>query len=209
LSLTTSSRRRLALVLLPAALTLLSFGWHAASADATSSGTAVAFDYGSTYRVLFTPAPAGWEQPAFNDSGWSSAEAPFENENPAGCPFPASNTYWAEGSTIAVRKTFSLPAGAHMLRIVGTIDNDVTVSVNGTPVAFVADGFCHMDGIDVLVPDGLLNAGGQNVIAALAVDTGATTFFDIKATYSFTAADCKKGGWTSLTRADGSTFLIS
>ena len=60
------------------------------------------------------------------------------------------------------------------------------------------------------VPDSFLNPGGDNVVAALAIDQGVITFFDIKATYNYetpsNADDCKKDGWMTLSRADGSPF---
>lgn len=191
---------------LAAALALLAAALYAQSATATSSATSVGFNFGTTYRSSFGFPPSGWELTTFDDSGWAPAQAPFGNQDPALCAFGTPNTYWAEGSFLAVRKTIALPAGAHSLHLVGTIDNDVEIYVNGTYVTTVFDGFCHPGGIDVVVPDSALNPGGVNVIAALAVDTGATTYLDLKATFEYASADCKKGGWSSLTRADGSTF---
>lgn len=198
--------RRFILPALAALLALVVLGAYADGAGATSTGTALAFDYGATYRALVASSPpAGWEQPAFDDSAWPVLAAPFGNEDSL-CGFPAYKTFWTDDSTVAARMRVSLPAGAHALHIVGTIDNNVTIWVNGIQVAYIESGNCEQGAIDIVVPDAALIPGSPNVIAALAEDTGVVTFFDIKATFDFTADDCKKGGWASLARADGSIF---
>jgi hypothetical protein len=148
-----------------------------------------AFGFESTYRTLvmhesFTTFPAGWTDAAFDDSSWALHQAPFGNDDQrADCGFAPAKGPFPERGHVLLRKTFTLPAGAHGLRLRGTIDNYVVFTVNGHEMGYIANGDCLKDGIDVLVPDAYLNPGGENVLATVVDDWGIVSFFDMMATY--------------------------
>jgi hypothetical protein len=157
---------------------------------AASATTATAFGFDSSYRTLtiegygnHVTAPTGWNEAGFDDSSWVVGQAPFGNGMDLGCNFAPANSPFPERGRVLLRKTFSLPAGAHGLRIQGTVDNHAHIYVNGHDVGEADDGNCQKDGIDFAVPDAYLNPGGDNLIAAAADDWSLVTFFDIQATY--------------------------
>ena len=150
-------------------------------ASAADAGFGVAFDFGSTYKALINPdgAPAGFEQPAFDDSSWGAPQtAPFAENEDSVCPgvFPPPNTDFPVSGTIYLRKTFALPENAFGLHIVGSVDNIADVYVNGHLEAHVEDGGCryfgdgHGDGIDIHVPNSDLVPGGTDLVAVKASD---------------------------------------
>jgi hypothetical protein len=161
----------------------------AASSNAvTPSDTVVPF--GAAYKFTNAPVP-GWDgsAPVFDDSGWSSANAPFDDPaltrlcSPP--DFPLGNGQFPVNGTIYLRTGFVLPAGAHGLQISGTIDNDAVVYINGYLVGSYHDGSCHAPTfVATAVSDSYLNVGGQNVLAIQATDTGGTSFFDMTLEYS-------------------------
>jgi hypothetical protein len=174
----TGLRARLTLLVAVAALCL-------AGAGAASATTLTAFGLDSTYKALILPdhsAPVNWELPGFDDSTWGLVQAPFGNAF-GDCGFAPHNSDFPENGRVLVRKSFTLPPGSTNLHILGTVDNDAEIFVNGTSLGSVFDGFCQQNGIDFVVPDGLLVQGGTNLVAAAADDEGVITFFDMQATY--------------------------
>jgi len=178
-----ANRAARALLALVAALAgaLIAAGPVAAATPAT------AFGDGSTWRAIVNgpsgPDPAaGWEQPGFDDASWPELRGPFGNED-GSCGFPAPATSFPNGGRVFVRKTFTLPAGAHALHISGTVDNYSDVWVNGHLVASKSDGYCNQGGIQADVDDAYLNPNGPNVVAAWAADYGFVSYFDLQATY--------------------------
>ena len=156
-----------------------------ASADNGPPG--VAIPYGSSYEALIDPqdAPtAGWYTDLhFDETGWAADQAPFgygtacaQNSN--------QTTGFPLGSTIYLRKSFTLPANAYGLHVVGTIDNYADVYVNGKNYqGRVASGNCATDAIDFPVPSSDLLPGG-NLVAVQAQDDGSTaSYFDMQASY--------------------------
>src|SRR5581483_1033508 len=145
-----------------------------------------AFGPGSSYSALIDPAsaPAGFEAPAFDDSSWPTPSAPF-GFNEAHCGFPTVTTAFPLGSTGYFRKHFDLPANAFGVHLLGTVDNDAGVWVNGhAQGAHIDSGSCQVSAIDRHVPNADLNHGGGNVAALKIVDDGSTTsYFDLQATY--------------------------
>ena len=134
----------------------------------------------------------------FDDSGWTSAQAPFASNTTAspGCGFPKGNTLFAPGGTgtIFVRKSFTLPDNAFGLHIVGSVDNDADFWVNGTPEgAHIHDGNCTTGGIDLQVGNADLSRGAGNpdgtpdgqliAVKVAALDAGSPSFFDMQASY--------------------------
>jgi hypothetical protein len=163
---------------------------------ASASGSAgVAFSTGASWKTLTNPAsaPTGFQQSAFDDSSWVVATAPFGDPDGHTCVgilpsgswnptvFPAGNP--AHPSTVYLRQTFSLPENAYGLHLLGTVDNDGQVYVNGTLRTSVVSGNCQLDAIDVSVPNSGLNLDGDNLVAVKAVDRGTISFFDMEATY--------------------------
>ena len=175
-----------------AVVCLLGFASLAAPGAVRAHGTpATAFglrDGGYRYQIVGFGEGAGFEAPAFDDSAWAVGAAGFgsQTQTPAGiCAWnnPIDvRTVWPERSDLLVRKTFELPAGAHNLRVVGTVDNDAAVYVNGISIGSVTSGFCRSPSISVAVPDGALVAG-TNVLAIRASDYGAPSFLDVQVTY--------------------------
>ncbi len=170
------------------ALTLAGAG-GIASADNGGPGTAIS--YGSTYDALVAPevppaAPAWYSDANFDETGWTlGAPAPF-GHGEACAQNAGEQTDFPLGSTIYLRKSFTLPANAFGLHVVGTIDNYADVWVNGTHegAAPITSGGCDTGAIDLDVPNGDLNHGGSNLVAVQARDDGSgSSFFDLQATY--------------------------
>ena len=162
-----------------------------AAAPTALGATVPAFGLGSSYKAIVSaghPAPpTGWELPGFDDSGWGTFAAPFSNAvgSSAGCGFAPGVSFFPVFGRVVARKSFTLPAGATSLHLFGTIDNDASIYVNGTLVGSVADGSCHLGGINFTTSFGLV--AGTNVVAAVADDFGGATFFDMQAEYQLAA----------------------
>jgi hypothetical protein len=155
-----------------------------------ASGPGEAFGDGSSYKTLTNPAsaPTGFELPAFDDSAWTTATAPFGQDDGATCsgvfPSPPWNAaVFPVDGTVYLRKSFALPGNAFGLHVVGTIDNDADVYVNGTLEGQVLSGSCETDAIDLQIPNSDLEHGGSNLVAVKAVDHGVISFFDMHAAY--------------------------
>jgi hypothetical protein len=156
----------------------------------SASGTVsppVAVPVGATYRALIDPAsaPIGFQQPAFDDSAWPTAQAPF-GFNASSCSgFTAPNTVLPRlNSTVYLRKSFSLPVNAFGLHVTGAVDNLADVYVNGTLEQNASSPSCTPGGVDAEVPNSNLNLGGDNLVAVrVSNSTGPASYFDMQATY--------------------------
>jgi hypothetical protein len=159
--------------------------WSGAASSSVSPPQA--FGLGSSYKALIDPAsaPTGFEQPAFDDSAWPTAQAPF-GVNASVCGgFAAVNTPLPRlNSTVYLRKSFALPANAFGLHITGTVDNFADVYVNGTLKQNASSPSCTPGGISAQVSNSGLNLGGNNLVAVrLSNSTGPASYVDMQATY--------------------------
>jgi hypothetical protein len=162
-------------------------------ASASPGGPGTAITYTDTWSYTNPEvAPDGWTDPAFDASSWATDAAPFSDSNPVYCAGPygdaglptSGNTDFPVGSTVYLRKSFSLPADAWGLHVAGTIDNDESLWVNGTSYGSASGGNCSVGDINVDVSNADLQRGATtNVAAVQASDSGVATYFTLKATY--------------------------
>ncbi|HXJ65099.1 MAG TPA: carboxypeptidase-like regulatory domain-containing protein, partial [Actinomycetota bacterium] len=142
---------------------------------------------GATYKALIDPPspPTGFEQPAFDDSAWPTAQAAFGFNASVCSGFTAPNTVLPHlNSTVYLRKSFALPANAFGVHVTGTVDNFADVYVNGTLRQNASSPSCTSGGIDAKVSNGSLNLGGNNLVAArLSNATGPASYLDLQVTY--------------------------
>lgn len=167
--------------------------WYPGRAEIIMSPGAVnEADFGPTssgwrYRVVPLADTADYSSASYDDSSWSTGQAPFASA--AGHPysedtgFPAiSNTSWPLNTKIWIRRTFNVGAVGTVSLIV-FVDNYATVWVNGhlvlprTGTISSPSGpiFTHV--IDI--PANFLIAG-NNVIAVLGEDFGTYSYLSIK-----------------------------
>lgn len=120
-----------------------------------------------------TTAPAkGWEKPGFNDASWKTGKGAF------GTPGTyETKTAW-ETKEIWVRRAFTLPAldEAGQLYLNYSHDDDFELYVNGTQV--INTGNRAKNNNIIKLDKSLLNAEGENVIAAHCLDRGGLTYVD-------------------------------
>lgn len=159
-----------------------------ASAESTAAGTGQAFPLGSSWTYTSSTPSGSWFAPGFDTSGWTTGNAPFSDTAPGAptyCGFPTASSPFALDSTIYLRHSFSLPANAFGLHVVGTIDNDAHTYVNGTDEGVVDSGNCVPNAIDLDVPNSNLTRGASkpDLVAVQASDYGYATYFDMQATY--------------------------
>jgi hypothetical protein len=139
------------------------------------------FRYGSSgYRYAITAGgfPPGVELPSFDDSGYAIGTAPFGN---GGYGIYSAATYWPENTRLIARLHFNVVGAPSGVRMKFGIDNDVTIYINGQLVASVTADGANYDDFIVPVPDGVVHAGA-NLLVALAVDRGGSTAFDVAMT---------------------------
>src|SRR4051812_45212629 len=122
----------------------------AAAADAQQTAFGFGSDWKAQFNYSFAESPY---DPAFDDSGWETMQAPFGNGAEPRCGFPAAATDFPENSYLVARKRLTLPAGGHSLQLTGTIDNYLWGEVNGNYVGDAWNGDCQQFGFDVRVPD--------------------------------------------------------
>jgi hypothetical protein len=162
----------------------------AASAQASTQTAIPLKATGYKYMQVAHDGLSGFEATDFPDSSWSDGSAGFGNLTfQCGFSTPASiSTNWDADTDMLLRHSFTLPAGATNVRILGTIDNDAYVYVNGQPVGFASDGSCNTGGINMSVDPSIYHAGA-NELAVRAVDHGSSTFVDQQVVYDFTDTD--------------------
>jgi hypothetical protein len=138
---------------------------------------------GYRYQVIGSdvPPPAGWEQPAYDDSAWSVGAAGFGTGG--GCPLDNTvQAVWPLSTDLLVRGVVSVPAGTVNLRVWISIDNDILeVFFNGTSLGnnIVHEGCAELDNFSFAVPQALVQAG-PNVVAYHLRDRGVISFFDTR-----------------------------
>jgi len=139
---------------------------------------------GYRYLVVGTgQAPAGFEQPNFDDSAFPVGDAAFGSSGD--CPI-ASNviTSWPIRTDIVLRKKFTLPSGATGLKVAVAIDNDIQVFVNGVDISGglrIHENCTSNDSFVFSAPDSVLNSG-ENLVAVLGRDRGIESYLDIQVT---------------------------
>ncbi len=158
-------------------------GLAPSSAKADDSGQVIIPYLATGWKSLdvATGADAGFEAPGYDDSSWASSQAGFGTTDGT-CSWnnPASvNTAWAPNTDILVRHHFTVPAGSGDLHLVGTVDNDADIYVNGIELGTVSSGFCAAGAIDIKVPAADLNAS-DNVLAIRGTDEGQATYLDVQ-----------------------------
>jgi hypothetical protein len=151
------------------------------TASAQASTTHVAVDFGTQH---YKAMQVGWndlqgfQAPAYDDSGWSDAAAPFGS---GGCGW-SSTTWWAPNTDMLLRHTFTLPAYATNVRVLGTVDNVATVYVNGQQIGSVRGDSCAANQIHMTADPSLYHEG-TNVLAVRAMDDGGSTYIDQQVVY--------------------------
>lgn len=88
------------------------------------------------WRYTTTKPAGGWQDVAFDDSGWAEGLGGFGT---SGTPGSVVGTVWSTPE-IWVRRVFDLPAGvrADAVRLLLHHDEDAEVFLNGVPVATVS-----------------------------------------------------------------------
>ncbi|OGW18559.1 MAG: hypothetical protein A3G93_13105 [Nitrospinae bacterium RIFCSPLOWO2_12_FULL_45_22] len=106
-------------------------------------------------------------------------KAPFGSGD--GCPLQSTvKSFWPVSTVITLKKGFTLPPGAHNLRVQLSIDNDAEIFINGTSIGVVTHGFCPLvDEFLIISPDPLLLVG-PNVLKVVATDLGGESFIDLR-----------------------------
>ncbi len=140
-----------------------------------------AMDY--RYQVISSSAnpPSGFEQPGYDDSGWSTGQAAFGSGG--WCALQKNDhTKWPVLTKLLLRRTLSIPANMTNLKILVSVDNDLVAAYfNGTLISGrIAHGGCpSVDNFAVDVPQSLIQQG-DNVLALVVQDLGAESFFDMR-----------------------------
>ncbi|MGE0131124.1 MAG: DUF11 domain-containing protein [Blastocatellales bacterium] len=135
---------------------------------------------GYKYKIVGHNEMTGFEQPGFNDLGFSVGAAGFGKS----CGQLPSRTEWPIGTDILVRRKFFVPPDARNLKVWAAIDNDIQIFVNGRDITggVMAHENCTLLDRDVYdIPDDALVAG-ENLIAVRARDRGTVSYLDIKVT---------------------------
>lgn len=168
----------------------------AGSARADTTGNSVSLTTGWTYQQQPTLSPynmstmsgAGdgtFAQPSFDTSSWSTGGVMPFGDNVCGNFSPATTaTPWAPNTDLLLRKTVQLPAGAYDVHISGTIDNDISIYLNGTYLGSDHEGFCRANTINMTAPQSAVR-GGDNLLAVRAHDYGDGTYVGLSLTYSY------------------------
>ncbi len=165
---------------------LFALAGGAVQAHGTTMTAVSSMDSGYTYQVVGHGDGAGFEAVGFDDSGWAVGAGGFGTlDGP--CWWNSSSyvqTAWPADTDILVRKTIELPAGAHNLRVLGNIDNNATVYLNGVQIGYVESGYCWQNMIDFTASDELLVAG-TNVLAIRGYGDALYSYLDVQVTYDY------------------------
>ena len=155
---------------------------------------------GYRYAVVSYDANPGFEQPGFDDSGWSLGDAGFGTSSGSTCPLNNPTyvkTNWPVSTDILLRKTFSLSAVTQAVRVAVAIDNDVQVFVNGQDISGglrVHEGCAIRESLVFIAPMESLNVG-TNLVAVRGRDRGGASYLDLQVIEGVI--------WDTATRASG------
>ena len=149
-----------------------------------SAATQTVVPYSSGGWKYQAGSVAGFEQPAFDDSGWATGAMPFGALTTCATPGvtpPTTDGGWTNNSDLMLRKTFTLPPGATTGSVSVRVDNDVAVNVNGTALTTADHEGCATVGPPgpIAIPAAALHAG-QNVIALRAIDRADQRYIDAR-----------------------------
>lgn len=127
------------------------------------------------WRYLEGAAPAGWQQPGFDDADWELGRAGF---GAPGTPASRVGTEW-RSDRIQLRTTFRLEAIPEALRLLLHYDDDVHVYLNGQEIlhrtGYVVDYGAYQLGREAL--DALVV--GRNVIAVDCIQDFGGQYVDV------------------------------
>ncbi len=135
-------------------------------------------DTGYKYKVVAFDEGTGFEQPDFDDSGFSVGDASFGIRS---CSSNAK-TYWSPNTDILIRKEFNLPSGSKNLKVSVAIDNDIQVFINGNDISKglqIRDGCAIQDSFVFTASDDILKTG-NNLLAVRGRDRGEINYVDIQ-----------------------------
>jgi hypothetical protein len=165
---------------------LLAFGFLLILLPAAYGADTLILPYASSgyrYQVVAWGAGVGFEQPAFDDSGFAVGSAPFGTRTGV-CPlYQTVQTHWSVNTDLLLRKSFALPAGAQAVKVGVAIDNDIQIFINGVDISAgyqQSDGCAVRDQFVFPIPDHLLVYGGMNLLALRAHDRGNGCFCDVE-----------------------------
>ena len=173
----------------------------------------VAVDYGEggyEYLQVGYNEGAGFEQPGYDTSGWATGAAAFGSPGVGPCDQNYNSsiqTTWDVNTDLLVRKAVALPPGAKNVIITGTVDNDATVYFNGADLGTFFSGYCDQGAIYAVVPDNLLVADGNNLLAIRGHDYGEASYLNVQVTYDSPYAVCPLHDATKAHKA-GSTVPL-
>jgi choice-of-anchor C domain-containing protein len=140
---------------------------------------------GYTYQVVSFNQGTGFEQPAFDDSSWSSGVAAFGQAGYIyGCPLDSSaRTNWTLNTDLLVRHHFTVPVNVTTLKVGVAVDNYAQVFINGHDISNGLQpnpfGCAISDGGVYSVPAADL-VSGDNVLAVRARDVGGDDYLDVR-----------------------------
>jgi hypothetical protein len=124
--------------------------------------------------------PDGWETVGFDDSAWPVGNGAFASGG--ACTIQQTqHTEWPINTEIVIRRTFTVPTGTTVVHIAGTVDNDITIYLNGNLITdwIVHEGCPQPDDVSFIAPPGTYHTG-VNLLAIRARDRGAESFLDYR-----------------------------
>lgn len=147
-------------------------------------------DNGYSYQVVAHDAGTGFEQPGFDDSGFSTGTAGFGSLGE--CPLNNAtyvSTDWPLDTDILLRKWFTLPPGATDITVSVPIDNVVQVFVNGQDISGgLQSNFFGCASRDQQLVFSGHGTVGTNLLAMRGQDFGVEDYVDVQVTLGLCSA---------------------
>jgi hypothetical protein len=147
-------------------------------------GPSIGFPYLSAWKYMVyedpTTVPADWFRVDFDDMLWSVGNGAFASGGFCAVQTNAQ-TFWPVNSDIVIRREFEVAAGVITVRIVGTVDNDVQIYLNGNLITnwVTHEGCPQPDDVSFIAPVGTYHTG-TNLLAIRASDRGEQSFVDFR-----------------------------
>lgn len=117
----------------------------------------------------------------WGSAAWNTGLAAFGNDKYGTPGYLSHNTFWAEGTDLALQKTFSIN-GTLTSNVAMNIasDNGFVVFINGLQVAKAnAEGYTSLWEYPYTVDASYFHSG-ENIVQAFAEDHGYATYFDLQ-----------------------------
>ena len=139
---------------------------------------------GWKYKQVAHGGDPTFYQPSYSVSSWPVGQEGFGTTNGV-CSWNNPTTVktpWDVNTDMLVRHSLNVPSGTKEIHILGTIDNNADIYLNGKEVGSVQSGDCAAGAINITLR--MCHFKASNLLAIRGIDLGVGTYLNVEVTSS-------------------------